>query len=160
MKNHHFLLIWTWFNLILPYKRKHCTNCFYWISETHVLNTLYSIYWEAEQDWKKKKLWIAIMFSFFMCYHLFYFNMVITLNMTFTLLTNFYVCNILLLTTGMMLYRRSLEDIHFACVHSQSLQCLTLCDPMGCSPPGSSVHGPIQARILECLSLITLFHLA
>ena len=26
---------------------------------------------------------------------------------------------------------------------------LTLCDPMGCSPPGSSVHGIFQARILE-----------
>ena len=27
--------------------------------------------------------------------------------------------------------------------------CPTLCDPMGCSPPGSSVHGISQARILE-----------
>ena len=27
--------------------------------------------------------------------------------------------------------------------------CLTLCDPMACSPPGSSVHGIFQARILE-----------
>ena len=27
--------------------------------------------------------------------------------------------------------------------------CLTLCDPMDCSPPGSSVQGIIQARILE-----------
>ena len=27
--------------------------------------------------------------------------------------------------------------------------CLTLCDPMDCSPPGSSVHGVFQARILE-----------
>ena len=27
--------------------------------------------------------------------------------------------------------------------------CLTLCDAMGWSPPGSSVHGVIQARILE-----------
>ena len=26
---------------------------------------------------------------------------------------------------------------------------LTLCDPMNCSPPGSSVHGILQARILE-----------
>ena len=26
---------------------------------------------------------------------------------------------------------------------------LTLCDPMECSPPGSSVHGILQARILE-----------
>ena len=33
-----------------------------------------------------------------------------------------------------------------ACVHAQL--CLTLCDPMDCSPPGSSVHGISQARIL------------
>ena len=29
--------------------------------------------------------------------------------------------------------------------------CPTLCDPMDCSPPGSSVHGILQARILEWL---------
>ena len=27
--------------------------------------------------------------------------------------------------------------------------CLTLCDPMDCSLPGSSVHRILQARILE-----------
>ena len=27
--------------------------------------------------------------------------------------------------------------------------CLTLCDPMDCSPPGSSIHAVLQARILE-----------
>ena len=27
--------------------------------------------------------------------------------------------------------------------------CPTLCDPVACSPPGSSVHGILQARILE-----------
>ena len=27
--------------------------------------------------------------------------------------------------------------------------CLTLSDPMDCSPPGSSVHGICQARVLE-----------
>ena len=27
--------------------------------------------------------------------------------------------------------------------------CLTLSDPMDCSPPGSSVHGIVQARVLE-----------
>ena len=27
--------------------------------------------------------------------------------------------------------------------------CLTLCDPMACSPPGSSVQGIFQARVLE-----------
>ena len=37
-----------------------------------------------------------------------------------------------------------------ACMHAKSIQlCLTLCDPMDCSPPGSSVHGIPQARILE-----------
>ena len=30
--------------------------------------------------------------------------------------------------------------------------CLTLCDPMDTSPPGSSVHGILQARILEWIS--------
>ena len=27
--------------------------------------------------------------------------------------------------------------------------CLTLCDSMDCGPPGSSVHGILQARTLE-----------
>ena len=27
--------------------------------------------------------------------------------------------------------------------------CLTLCDPMDCRLPGSSVHGIVQARVLE-----------
>ena len=36
------------------------------------------------------------------------------------------------------------------CLWAKSLQlCLTICDPMDCSPPGSSVHGILQARILE-----------
>ena len=36
------------------------------------------------------------------------------------------------------------------CVCVKSLQlCLTLCNPMDCSPPGSSVHGILQAKILE-----------
>ena len=31
--------------------------------------------------------------------------------------------------------------------------CLTLCDPMGCTLPGSSVHGILQARILEWVAI-------
>ena len=31
--------------------------------------------------------------------------------------------------------------------------CLTLCDPMDCSPPGSSVHEISQARILERVAI-------
>ena len=41
-----------------------------------------------------------------------------------------------------------------ACVCAKSLQlCLTLCDPMDCGPPGSSVHGILQARILEWVAM-------
>src|SRR5574337_84683 len=40
------------------------------------------------------------------------------------------------------------------CVHAKSLQsCLILCDPMDCSPPGSSVHGILQVRILEWVAM-------
>ena len=31
--------------------------------------------------------------------------------------------------------------------------CLTLCDPVECSPSGSSVHGILQARILEWVAI-------
>jgi len=34
-------------------------------------------------------------------------------------------------------------------VHVPVQSCPTLCDPMDCNPPGSSIHGILQARILE-----------
>ena len=37
------------------------------------------------------------------------------------------------------------------CLVAQS--CLTLCDPMDCSPPGSSVHGILQARTLGWVAI-------
>ena len=40
------------------------------------------------------------------------------------------------------------------CVCAKSLQsCLNLCNPMDCSPPGSSVHRILQARILEWVAM-------
>ena len=36
-----------------------------------------------------------------------------------------------------------------ACTLKSLQSCPTLCNPMDCSPPGSSVHGILQARILE-----------
>ena len=37
---------------------------------------------------------------------------------------------------------------------AKSLQaCLALCDPMDCSPPGSSVHGTLQPRMLEWVAM-------
>ena len=37
------------------------------------------------------------------------------------------------------------------CVHAQL--CPILCDPMDCSPPGSSVHKILQARVLEWVAI-------
>ena len=42
-----------------------------------------------------------------------------------------------------------------ACVFSKSLQsCLTLCDPMDHSLPGSSVHGILHAKILKWVAML------
>ena len=39
-------------------------------------------------------------------------------------------------------------------MYAQSIQsCLILYDPVDCSPPGSSVHGVLQARRLEWVAL-------
>ena len=35
------------------------------------------------------------------------------------------------------------------CTKSVTQSCLTLCEPMNCSSPGSSVHGILQTRMLE-----------
>ena len=41
-----------------------------------------------------------------------------------------------------------------ACMHAKLLQsCLTLCNPMDCSLPGSPVHGILQARILKSVAI-------
>ena len=40
------------------------------------------------------------------------------------------------------------------CMHDKLLQsCLILCDPLEYSQPGSSVHGILQARILEWVAM-------
>ena len=44
--------------------------------------------------------------------------------------------------------------IKLLCTHAKSLQsCPTLCKPMDYSPPGSSVHGILQARKLEWVAM-------
>ena len=54
----------------------------------------------------------------------------------------------------------SLETCPFLPVHSHTcacvlncFSCLAVCDAVGCSPPGSSVYGVLQGRILEWVSL-------
>ena len=42
----------------------------------------------------------------------------------------------------------------YICMHAKSLQsCPTMCESMDCTPPGSSVHGILQARILEWVAM-------
>ena len=40
---------------------------------------------------------------------------------------------------------------HCGCVHTQL--CLTFCDSLDCRPPDSSLHGILQARILEWVAI-------
>ena len=44
---------------------------------------------------------------------------------------------------------KSWISCHPVALYVVSQSCSTLCDPMDCSPPSSSVHGILQARILE-----------
>ena len=53
-------------------------------------------------------------------------------------------------------YADSLKQrgIKLPCIRVKLLQlCLTFCNPMDCSLPGSSVHGILQARILEWIAM-------
>ena len=43
------------------------------------------------------------------------------------------------------------KNNHISCLHAQ--QCTTFYDPIDCSPPGSSVHGIFQARLLEWVAI-------
>ena len=52
------------------------------------------------------------------------------------------------------LFFRTLEGILICCCCCLvTKSCLTLCHPMNCSPPGFSVHGTSQARILEWVAI-------
>ena len=53
------------------------------------------------------------------------------------------------LTLVPALYIVSHINDQLSCLCSITLPCLILCNPVDCSPPGSSVHGILQARILE-----------
>ena len=64
-----------------------------------------------------------------------------------TLFNSFYLKIIIYYLFIVELITDTKENVR-VCVYAKSLQsCLTLCDPMDCSPPGSSVHGILQARI-------------
>ena len=39
-----------------------------------------------------------------------------------------------------------------------TLLCLTLSNPMDCSPPGSSIHEIFQARVLEWVAIVCVYN--
>ena len=45
------------------------------------------------------------------------------------------------------------EDVCMLCCAKSLQLCPTLLNPMDCSPQGSSVHGILQARILELVAM-------
>ena len=47
----------------------------------------------------------------------------------------------------------SILNIAVCCYRLVAKSCLTLCNHMDCRPPGSSVHGISQARILEWVAI-------
>ena len=49
-------------------------------------------------------------------------------------------------------FLKEIYDVKFGNIYSEVAQsCLTPSNPMNRSPPGSSVHGIFQARVLECI---------
>ena len=50
-------------------------------------------------------------------------------------------------------YKCATEVTSFLCWHLVAKLCLTLCDPMDCGPPGSSVHGISQSRIRKWVAI-------
>ena len=61
-----------------------------------------------------------------------------------------YIYNLVIIKNS----KHSLNVYYPSCMYAKLLQShLTLWDPMNCSPPGSSVHGILQARILEWVAM-------
>ena len=82
---------------------------------------------KALQKWQLLLNMVEFCTFFPFCFHMFYYNILCILN---------------------------LENISYACMGAQSLRsCLTLWDPMDCSPSDSSVHVIILARILEWVAI-------
>ena len=55
-------------------------------------------------------------------------------------------------STSLLDFLSRLCTLHYL-VCSATQSCLTLCNPMNCNLPGSSVHGIFQARILEWVAI-------
>ena len=108
-----------------------------------------------ETEWKTRSLCLRIIFCFLCCLPSFCYLMPFSLTVLCELnilhfkyiSPNYYVClkcfSIRISVSSLLAYSQVLV----------SQLCLTLCDPMDCSQPGSSVHGISQGRILEWVAI-------
>ena len=98
---------------------------------------------------------IYVFYMYFICILLFY------LFYYLGILFNVYTCIYYICTYMYFIHIYIFMHIYtylytymYAAAAAKSLQsCLILCDPMDCTPPGSSVHGILQARILEWVAI-------
>ena len=96
---------------------------------------------------------------------IFLFSYIISLSLSFSLLTPFLQTldtsliqsqYLLLSLFGKKLFLTThslFTSLSVARICSLASLCLTLCDPLDCSLPGSSVYGSFQARILEWVAI-------
>ena len=68
-----------------------------------------------------------------------------------------YTSQRLLRETNNTLCTPQLCSFHMLATAKSLQSCPTLCDPMDCSLPGSSVHGIFQARVLEWVAIALMF---
>ena len=87
-------------------------------------------------------------------------HMIPIIYSTYSIYSIFYAPSLFLNTHGYVCIHTHNTHIHIyillgvlICLCVSHLVVLTLCDPMNCSPPGSSVHGIFQAIILEWVAI-------
>ena len=70
---------------------------------------------------------------------------------------NHFAVHLPLIIMFCQLYLNILKRLKIISIYgAKSLQsCPTLCNPMDCSLPGSSVHGILQARIVEWVAMLS-----
>ena len=62
------------------------------------------------------------------------------------------LCDVLIVDLCQMFVQTHRMYNTSVCMHAKSFwSCMTPCNPIDCSSPGSSVHGILQAIILECV---------
>ena len=110
---------------------------FKWVSSLHQVAKVLEFQYSCNYSYFKQTI---ILILYLLLLLVAYTHWVVGIALAFS--QAFYTFTRLLLTTPSV------------CAYKLLLQlCLTLCDPMDCGSPGSSVHGILQARILEWVAM-------